>query len=51
MKDMNKKIHTTFIFSTHDTKVIDRANRIISIEDGIIIKDELKDKNQSSLAA
>ncbi len=51
MKDMNKKIHTTFIFSTHDTKVIDRANRIISIEDGLIIKDELKDRDQSSLAA
>lgn len=29
----------TFIFSTHDQRVIDRARRVITLEDGIIISD------------
>jgi putative ABC transport system ATP-binding protein len=34
MKDINRKLGTTFIFSTHDQKVIDAADRLIGIEDG-----------------
>jgi len=34
MKAMNRKFGTTFIFSTHDQKVIDVADRLIGIEDG-----------------
>jgi putative ABC transport system ATP-binding protein len=34
MKAINKKFGTTFIFSTHDQKVIDVAERLIGIEDG-----------------
>ena len=30
----------TFLFSTHDQRVIDKARRVITIEDGKIIKDE-----------
>jgi len=29
----------TFIFSTHDQRVIDRASRIITLEDGKILTD------------
>jgi putative ABC transport system ATP-binding protein len=32
----------TFVFSTHDTKIMDRARRLIHIEDGKIILDEAK---------
>jgi len=34
MKSINRKLGTTFIFSTHDQKVIDVADRLIGIEDG-----------------
>jgi putative ABC transport system ATP-binding protein len=34
MKAINHKFGTTFIFSTHDQKVIDVAERLLGIEDG-----------------
>ncbi len=34
MKDINRKLGTTFIFSTHDQKVIEAADRFVGIEDG-----------------
>ncbi|CAI8291612.1 MAG: putative ABC transporter ATP-binding protein [Owenweeksia sp. TMED14] len=36
MSELNSKEETTFIFSTHDQRVIDRARRIIYLEDGRI---------------
>ena len=42
MHRLNKEENMTFIFSTHDQRVIDRAQRIITLEDGKI----LSDKNQ-----
>jgi putative ABC transport system ATP-binding protein len=36
MKDLNTKLGTTFIFSTHDKKVMARADRLVRIEDGRI---------------
>lgn len=39
MQELNKEEETTFIFSTHDQRVIDRANRIITLEDGKIVSD------------
>ncbi|MGQ0507941.1 MAG: ABC transporter ATP-binding protein [Myxococcaceae bacterium] len=36
MKEMNKKDGTTFIFSTHDAKVMAHANAIIRIKDGAV---------------
>jgi putative ABC transport system ATP-binding protein len=40
MAEMNEKEKVTFLFSTHDQRVIERAKRIITIEDGKIISDE-----------
>ena len=34
MYDLNRKEKMTFIFSTHDQRVIDRAKRVITLEDG-----------------
>ena len=34
MREINKVMHTTFIFSTHDQKVIDFADHYVGIEDG-----------------
>ena len=40
MEEMNKKLGTTFIFSTHDPQVMEHARRLIKIRDGKIESDE-----------
>ncbi len=40
MAEMNRKYHSTFIFATHDQRVMDKAHRIVTIDDGKIIGDE-----------
>lgn len=40
MKEMNEKKQATFVFSTHDRSVMERAYRIISLRDGQIYSDE-----------
>jgi putative ABC transport system ATP-binding protein len=40
MYKLNKEENMTFIFSTHDQRVIDRAKRIITLEDGKILTDK-----------
>jgi putative ABC transport system ATP-binding protein len=37
--DINRKQNTTFIFSSHDTRIINRANRIINLRDGKIYRE------------
>jgi putative ABC transport system ATP-binding protein len=39
MKKLNRELNTTFIFATHDEKVMKYLNRIISLDDGKIVKD------------
>ena len=39
MKKMNKDLGTTFVFSTHDEKVIKSLQRQITLEDGKIISE------------
>ena len=41
MKAQNKKLGTTFIFSTHDERVMAQARRIILLEDGLISSDKV----------
>lgn len=43
MKEMNKKYNTTFIFSTHDNMVMEYANRLVSLHDGLVVGDERRD--------
>ena len=40
MEKLNHEENMTFIFSTHDSRVIEKAHRIVRIEDGRIVKDE-----------
>lgn len=42
MRDLNRKTGMTFLFSTHDPMVMDRARRVVTIRDGRIVGDELK---------
>ena len=44
MSQMNKKFNTTFIFATHDQRVMDKATRIVTIEDGKVLTDEYFDR-------
>jgi len=40
MKQLNDRTGMTFIFSTHDPMITERARRVIVIKDGIIHSDE-----------
>jgi putative ABC transport system ATP-binding protein len=42
MEDLNNRYEMTFIFSTHDSKVIKRAYRVVTLEDGKIKSDEFR---------
>lgn len=42
MYKLNQEENMTFVFATHDQRVIDRAKRIIFIDDGKIVKDEIQ---------
>lgn len=39
MAKLNKEENITFVFSTHDQRVINKARRVITLEDGKIISD------------
>lgn len=40
LKTSNKQFNQTIILITHDLKIAEEANRIVTIEDGKIIRDE-----------
>lgn len=39
MEQLNKEEKITFIFSTHDARVVSKARRVITLEDGKIVSD------------
>ncbi len=41
MVKLNKELNTTFLFATHDDKVIKYLNRIIRLEDGKVVADDI----------
>lgn len=45
MAKMNQEENATFIFSTHDHRVIERARRVITLEDGKIVSDHRVKEN------
>lgn len=42
MRELNEDQGMTFVFSTHDQKIMDRANRLIHLHDGKVEQDETK---------
>ncbi len=44
MARLNEEENVTFLFSTHDQRVIERARRVITLEDGKIVSDETFDR-------
>jgi putative ABC transport system ATP-binding protein len=43
MAELNEKEDMTFVFSTHDQRVIDRARRVVTLVDGKVDKDEVRE--------
>ena len=44
MARLNKEENITFVFSTHDSRVIERARRVVNMVDGKIESDEQQDQ-------
>ncbi len=42
MSELNRDLGVTFVFATHDAKVMDRSRRLVRIVDGAIASDELR---------
>ena len=40
MHRLSRERHVTFIFSSHDPMVIERAERLVRLEDGRVVSDE-----------
>ena len=40
---MNQELGTTFVFSTHDPRVMEYAARLVEIRDGLISLDRRRD--------
>ncbi len=42
MEKLNKEEHITFIFATHDQRVMDKARRVVTLDDGKVVSDITK---------
>ena len=42
MRGLNEDRGMTFIFSTHDRMIMDKARRVVTIRDGLIDHDEIR---------
>ena len=46
MHRLHEQYGTTFLFATHDPRVMRHAKRIVTLEDGVVMSDELKAHGQ-----
>jgi len=44
MEKLNHNNKMTFVFSTHDSRVIERAHRVVTLRDGRIESDEIRNE-------
>jgi putative ABC transport system ATP-binding protein len=42
MRELNEKSGMTFVFSTHDGMIMERAKRLIILKDGTVFRDETR---------
>ncbi len=42
MRELNEKRGMTFVFSSHDQMIMDRAKRLVALRDGEIVEDEVR---------
>lgn len=38
MKKINREMDTTFIFSTHDQKIVNIADHVVRLQDGLVVE-------------
>src|SRR5580693_332816 len=50
MEHLNHKTGTTFIFSTHDPQVMERAHRLIRLRDGQVVSDDTRGDRAARVA-
>ena len=45
MKKINQEMETTFIFSTHDAKIVEMADHVIRLRDGLVVENFRPERN------
>jgi putative ABC transport system ATP-binding protein len=48
MKRINRELETTFIFSTHDAKIVDIADHIVRLKDGLVTENYRRDEKDAA---
>jgi len=51
MKKINREMDTTFIFSTHDQRIVNIADHVVRLQDGLVVENVRKDSGESVEAA
>lgn len=51
MREMNHRLGTTFVFSTHDARVVDIADHVIYIKDGQVIDEDVRSNRRTTAPA
>lgn len=49
MEKLNHEEKITFIFSTHDPRVMKMAHRVVTLEDGKVVSDDVREETRESL--
>ncbi len=44
MKKVNRDLNTTFVFSTHDYKIVEIADHVVRLKDGLVVENTRKEK-------
>jgi putative ABC transport system ATP-binding protein len=47
MKKINRERDTTFVFSTHDSSIVDIADHVIRLQDGMVVADQRRRKEHA----
>jgi putative ABC transport system ATP-binding protein len=50
MEQLNRTTGTTFLFSTHDPQVMERAHRLIRLRDGQVVSDDMRSSPIAAVA-
>jgi putative ABC transport system ATP-binding protein len=51
MEHLNRSTGTTFIFSTHDPQVMERARRMLRLRDGRIVSDLVGERQEARVTS
>jgi len=49
MKKINREMQTTFVFSTHDMKIVDIADHVVRLRDGLVAENYRKEEREAAV--